>query len=86
MKLREAMKEVFESDVAWITKENALQVLALIVCLAVIGGPWIPLLALFNPLFQNFGLPFLLAVFCLYALSAIWSLFWFRVFNKWWPY
>lgn len=77
MKLLEAIKEVIKSDVAWFTKENAVKTAYFLGCAFVTSWWWIPLSLLSAPM----PLSLIMLVTC---IGSIWSLFWIRVFTKWW--
>jgi hypothetical protein len=96
VKLREAMKKVWESDKEWFTRNNAFQWLTLFGCFVVIVPPWVLVAWIYfvempsNPFFTDLwlrggGLWTVLLLFC-FVFAVVWSFFWVRVFSRWWPF
>jgi hypothetical protein len=83
MKLFEAMKKVWENDVAWLTKNNALQWLTLCFCAVVTLGP-LAIVTWFGFVYAR-QTPWSLQLPLMFA-CLVWAFFWFRVFDEWWPF
>jgi hypothetical protein len=79
------MKEVFESDLAWLKKDNVVQWFALAACGLASLWPWIPLIW-FYLINTSWTEPLALLILFSFMLSGVWSCFWVRVFSKWWPF
>jgi len=86
MTLVEAMKEAWKDSMKWMTKRNGLQSVALVTCGATILAPWFPIGWVYITWnVPNGVLPFGSFLFCC-GLAVLWSVYWMKVLNRWWPF